>query len=420
MKFVSLPPTDQLNSNMNATIDSVYNSNNVTLNQQDGSLANPYIGDNLQILQQNIEGISSRKCEYLTALLNEQKIDVAAIQETHLKEESARSEVTGYTLVAAIHHEKFGLATYVKDDLLPLVEALPPIDSYCSGIKVNGMSIYNVYKPPSASFNNNVFPTFTKPSIVIGDFNSHHAAWGYDDEDTDGKRLFDWMNREDFSLLYNADDPGTFKSARWNRFYTPDLCFVSKDTNGETIPATRKVLQGFPNSQHRPIIIQVGLQLPVIRADKKNRWNFTKANWEEFSRSVDQTIPRIPPVASNYERFIGIITATAKRTIPRGRREAYVPGWNHESQLLYDSFKVTGSTETGKELLASLDKNRKEIWEQKMESLNFAKSSRKAWSLISRLSGKKRKTSKVYPITPDQIASQLVVNSKWIPSQLQT
>lgn len=45
---------------------------------------------------------------------------------------------------------------------------------------------------------------------------------------------------------------------------------------------------------------------------------------------------------------------------------------------LYDSFKATGDLDTGKRLLESLDKNRKETWETKMESLNFAKSSRKA------------------------------------------
>lgn len=117
------------------------------------------------------------------------------------------------------------------------------------------------------------------------------------------------MNREDFSLLYNADDPGTFKSTRWNRFYTQDLCFLSKYANDDALPAKRKILYGFPNSQNRPVIIHVGLQLPLIRADKKNRWNFTKANWEQFSNEEDRTILRIPLVISNYSRFVGLLTS---------------------------------------------------------------------------------------------------------------
>lgn len=91
-----------------------------------------------------------------------------------------------------------------------------------------------------------------------------------------------------------------------------------------------------------------------------------------------------------------------------------MPGWNSESQTLYDTFKVTGNLDTGKELLELFDKNRKETWERKMESMNFAKSSRKAWSLIGRLSGKAKKKAKVCPITLDQIALKLVENSKGV------
>lgn len=41
--------------------------------------------------------------------------------------------------------------------------------------------------------------------------------------------------------------------------------------------------------------MQIGLQLPIIRADKKNRWNFGKANWQNYKEIIDQTLPRIPP-----------------------------------------------------------------------------------------------------------------------------
>lgn len=77
-----------------------------------------------------VEGISERKCKYLGALLNEENIDIAVIQETHLKEEGHRSEVRGFTMVTAHHHEKFGLATYVMDDLLPFVEVLPTTNCF--------------------------------------------------------------------------------------------------------------------------------------------------------------------------------------------------------------------------------------------------------------------------------------------------
>lgn len=66
---------------------------------------------------------------------------------------------------------------------------------------VDDQTVVNVYKPPSA-FDNSVLPQFEKPSIVSGDFNSHNLLWGYDDTNQDGLRLFDWMTREDYLLLF--------------------------------------------------------------------------------------------------------------------------------------------------------------------------------------------------------------------------
>lgn len=162
-------------------------------------------------------------------------------------------------MVSAIHNEKFGIATYVKDELLPATQVLPAINQFSVGIKINAITMVNFYKPPSAGFEQNVFPRFESPSIILGDFNSHHTLWGYDDIDQDGTNLVNWMTREDYSLPYSASDPGTFLSKRLNRSYSPDLCFLSKDSSRQTIPATRRIMKGFPNSQHRPIIINVGM-----------------------------------------------------------------------------------------------------------------------------------------------------------------
>lgn len=72
-----------------------------------------------------------------------------------------------------------------------------------------------------------------------------------------------------------------------------------------------------------------------------------------------------------------------------------------ESQmLLYDNFKATGSKDAGKKL--SFDRNRKANWEEKMDPLIFAKSNRKTW----------RRLNEKSQVTADQIASQLVENSK--------
>ena len=405
-----------MSNNIDDTIGD-HNQINVSANFNESNSVNPNIGSVLRIMQLNIEGISKQKYEVLEKQLYDENI--AAIQETDLIQEGPRSEISGFTMVASHHHAKFGIATYIKDDLLPFTKILHSTNTIHVGIKIHETTIINVYKPPSATFAPEVLPKFEKPSIVLGDFNSHHTLWGYPANDTDGLKVAVWMARDDYSLLYNATDPGTFHSRRWNQSYSPDLCFVSRDLDGQIMPATRRVLRGFPNSQHGPIIIQIGLQLPLTRANNKNKWNFSKAIWDILGQIVDKTIQRIPATPTNYDRFVGLLLSAAKKSIPRGRREAYIPGCSHDSQALYDAFNASGNVEIGKQLLHTLDENRKRIWEEKMNSVNFASSSRKAWSTLHRLCGRSHKSRNIFPVTPNDVASQLIKNSKGLVSNQQ-
>lgn len=65
------------------------------------------------------------------------------------------------------------------------------------------------------------------------------------------------------------------------------------------------------------------------------RWNFNKANWSSYSKEVDQNLRWIAPIRKNYKRLTGIVTAAAKRTIPRGFRKNYIPGWSNELESKY-------------------------------------------------------------------------------------
>ena len=53
------------------------------------------------------------------------------------------------------------------------------------------------------------------------------------------------------AVVYDSKQKGTFVSARWQREYSPDLCWVSS-VCGHPQPATSSVLGNFPHSQHRP------------------------------------------------------------------------------------------------------------------------------------------------------------------------
>jgi len=205
------------------------------------------IGTYLRICHLNIEGISKAKCEILSKIMIDNKVDVIALQETHTTDEAdlqKRGYIAGYTLIGAINHKQYGIATYVKNDIdtanviyrshLNNIEILVTI--------IDSITIINVYKPPNANWENPPVKLFDHPAVYIGNFNSHNSDWGYDQNDDNGEVLQEWIALHNLELNYNAKDMGTFRSARWRKDYTPDLSITSRNTlDGPTI-ATRHIL----------------------------------------------------------------------------------------------------------------------------------------------------------------------------------
>lgn len=166
---------------------------------------------------------------------------------------------------------------------------------------------------------------------------------------------------------FDAKDDRTFFSQAHQRGYNPDLCFVSSDIEGIPLQVNRIVLPVFPNSQHRPIILNIGLSIPIIQSIRRPRWNFQKSNWNQYEQNLEDTIRFITPTCENYDKFVKLVINTAKKSISRGYRKEYIPCWNEDSDRLYEELRETGSQETAKELLKSLDEARRLKWSQTVQ-----------------------------------------------------
>ncbi|XP_030764129.1 uncharacterized protein LOC115888520 [Sitophilus oryzae] len=322
------------------------------------------LGNTLRILQLNIEGVSRPKSDCLTKILTENKVDVVLLQETHCSDQSqlnTRCKIPGFTLAAATYHPKYGTATYIKNDITTVTHIRTQSDNniYVIRLKVADTEIINVYKPPAQPWINDYIHNIEHPGLVIGDFNSQNTKWGDRATNDDGARVSDWAETENLFLLFDAKDKGTFHSARWAQDYNPDLCFTTLDSKGLPLHSSREVLSGFPRSQHRPVLINIGLQIPIVRSIPKPRWYFQKANLEEFSEELDFNIQWIPPEPASYERFVGLIHSIAKKHVPRGFRKDYIPGWSPRCQELYDDFQSTQDSDVADELILALDSARK-------------------------------------------------------------
>ena len=133
------------------------------------------------------------KCQYLARLLRENDIDVAVLQETHVKEASSpqRYTIHGYDMTDATYHPKYGTATYVREDLnaRSVVVDSHQSNSYVSVIEVSGITVVNIYKPPGVEWPTPALPILPHPTVYTGDFNSHNTEWGYRVSDKAGDQL---------------------------------------------------------------------------------------------------------------------------------------------------------------------------------------------------------------------------------------
>ena len=142
-------------------------------------------------------------------------------------------------------------------------------------------------------------------------------------------------------LLYDPKQKGTFHSSCWKKDYSPDLCFVTCDDEYQPLPTTSTIEPHSLSRQHRPSITTIGLDIPTISSVEKPRWNFRKANWPEFAKSIAESINRIPPRSENYQGFCKLVITKANKYIPRGVRKSYIPG-QMKARPYSNSTKIMG------------------------------------------------------------------------------
>ena len=152
------------------------------------------------------------------------------------------------------------------------------------------------------------------------------------------------------------------------------------------------------------------------------RWNFRKAKWSHYIALTNKFAKTLLPpdlfdVNAAYQGFCTTIKKAAKKTIPRGYRNNYVPCWDAECESLYKTFLQSpqgdDSSLAATALLAKLDRKRRDRWSEAVQSIEFSHSSRKTWSILNKRTGRTRHSPRHCSVSADAIASQLVRNGKY-------
>ena len=179
---------------------------------------------------------------------------------------------------------------------------------------------------------------FPHPCLYAGNFNCRHADWGCDGNSPDGECLAGWASINCLALLYNAKDAASFYSGCWNTGTNPDLAFASVRPSSR-LP-NRRVLKKFSRSQHRPLLITPPRFAMTVPRMPVKRWSFRKSKWNHYialTNKFEKTL--LPPdsfdVDVAYQNFCNTIKKAAKKTIPRGYQNNYIPCWDAECEFIY-------------------------------------------------------------------------------------
>ena len=110
----------------------------------------------------------------------------------------------------------------------------------------------------------------------------------------DGECLAGLASINCLALLYNVKDTASFYSSCWNTGTNPDLAFASVGPNSR-LP-DRRVLEKFPRSQHRPLLIPPARFAMAVPSMPVKQWNFRKAKWSHYIALTNKfTKTLLPP-----------------------------------------------------------------------------------------------------------------------------
>ena len=184
------------------------NNNNNNVNNNNNRNRN----NNLNILHWNAEGIQNKKAT-LAERLKQEDIDVACIQETHLKE-NLRLSMRGYQVVRQDRTDRIkgGVLILIKNSL-PYQEIIVDTENQAEiqGIRVimgnETLTIFNEYCPVDRNLSLGKIEIGETSCIVVGDFNSHSEAWSYSEADRRGEEVEDWQIDKKLLLINDPSDP---------------------------------------------------------------------------------------------------------------------------------------------------------------------------------------------------------------------
>ena len=301
------------------------------------------MNNDIRILAWNPNGLLRHQQE-LQLLLNNQKIDVCLISETHFTNQTHMT-LKGYTIYHTIHPDntaRGGSAIIVKNNILHYEQGkyqTKEIQATTVSVKTKNylLSIAAIYCPPRYNLKKENYSLFFKSIgenfIVGGDFNAKHTFWGSRLITTRGSELLKAVTE----LGCNCHSTGkpTYWPTDVNK--TPDLLdfFITRK-----LPlAYAKLEEGFDSSSdHSSILLTLSDKI-IVKENKPSLTN-RHTDWEGFKYELNNRIKFNVLLSSEerldkeLEKFIIDIQQSAWNNTPKIKRRAIGNNYPKEIRIL--------------------------------------------------------------------------------------
>jgi len=227
-----------------------------------------YTSNSLLILLFNSNGLKNHSNE-LQLVLQEKRIDIALISETHFTKYS-HIAIPGYHLLKTNHPDNSahgGAAIYIKSSLsfqsLPNF-CQPHLQSCAILLHLNNIptTLAAIYSPPRHNIyiQNYIdyFSSLSQNFIIGGDFNAKHQSWGCRTNNPRGMVLYNFINLKGYTIL--APPGPTYWPTSLRK--KPDILdiFVSKSPRNLFF-TTANLLE--PCSDHSAVLLTVSACPPI-------------------------------------------------------------------------------------------------------------------------------------------------------------
>lgn len=273
------------------------------------------MSDNLKILHININSVNS-KIKELKHLTTKNNYDLVLLNETKLDTDKTPPTIPNYQCYYKNRTANGGgVAIYIKSSL-DAKEMNIKSTYETVALEIGEILIIAVYNPKVGGIKDNEIMQLINShprSIIIGDLNARHPLWGDTKSNANGRALAKISNRNELEVIA-PDEP---------------TCYLKKTSSIIDLAVTKKVnvnaiftLDDL-STEHRPVEIHLGNIRNIHRLPEKEIYNYEKADWPTFKKSivaeihVNVNLNTSDEIDEAIDQITKTIQKAIKKSIPR-------------------------------------------------------------------------------------------------------